>query len=69
MGSPQKREWKNQNYDIQDYVGYLYAQEVFEGVNAGFVYDLGIPVGINGIAVEDCNRQLIKYEVSRLSQL
>lgn len=56
MGFPQKRQGKNDDHDIQDDIGYLYAEEVMQNRNAGFVRNLGVPVSVDGIAIENCNR-------------
>ena len=57
MGSPQVGQGKDHDHDIQDDVGYLYAQEVMQGINAGFVRNLGVPIGIDGIAIEYYHHQ------------
>ena len=56
MRSPYIGYWERHDRDVQYNVRYLYAQEVIQGVNACFVYDVGIPIGVDRVAVEDCNR-------------
>lgn len=55
MGSPQIGQGKNHDQDIQEDVGYLCAQEKMQSINAGFIRNLSVPIGIDWIAAEYCN--------------
>ena len=56
MTLPDIRQRKNYDHRVKDDAGYLYAWKRFQGINAGFVRNLGVPIGIDGIAIEDRNR-------------